>query len=356
MAELMYKKWVIQLIISIFMLIFLVGMINFVVDPFLQYRQPTFYKKLFTSEEERYLNAGLIKNYQFDSVLIGSSMTENFSLNEMRTYLNFTNPIKLCLNGGSAYEHKIILENVLKNRKISNVLIGLDYFAYEGLVKKMDSRGELPLYLYDDILLNDYQYIFNIDTFKKSIEVLLRDSFNKNDPRFTLNDMYSWKHLFSEDDFNKKNVLNVYKSLLQHENETFILEDLEQSFKYNTLSFVQKNKDVNFIFVFPVYSVLEYKQMQLAGKFDTYLNFKARMMAELLEEDNVQIFDFQIAGDIMLNLSNYRDLQHYHSRINSWMLQEIQAENYKVKKTLIRINIDILKKIVTEYSAESVNQ
>lgn len=350
----MNKKWTVQLIVSILILMFLVGIINFIVDPFLQYRQPLFYKKLFTSEEQRYINAGLIKNYEFDSVLIGSSMVENFSLEKMQKSLDFNNPIKLCLNGGSAYEHKIILENVLKRNKISNVLMGLDYFSYEGPVERMDTRGVLPLYLYDDILSNDYQYIFNIDTLKKSIEVLVRSYLNKNDPRFSLNHMYSWQHLFDEEDFNEDNVVNIYKTSLQnHEKKTYIFEALNQSFKYNTLSIVQKNKNVNFTFIFPIYSVLQYKQMQLDGSFDAYLNFKTRMITELLKEDNVQIFDFQIASDIMLNLSNYRDLQHYHSRINSWMLQEIRAGNYKVEWDNITKNIEILKKIVTQYSVES---
>jgi len=345
----MYKQWIIKLFLLTFSLVTIFGLVNIIVDPFLQYHKPFFYKKIFTSEEQRYLNAGIIKNYEFDSVLIGSSITENFLLKDMNNFLDFNKPIKLCLNGGSAYEHKVILKKVIEYKNIKNVLIGLDYFAYEGGIHRMDSRGSLPLYLYDNNILNDYKYIFSIDTFKKSLEVILRNVLNKNDPRTNLNKMYSWQHLFLEKDFNKTNVFKNYCTPIKN-TKPYILKNFINSFQHNTLSIIKKNKTIKFIVIFPPYSILQYKQMEKKNNFKTYMRFKKRIMELLVTESNVEVFDFQVAKNIILDLSNYRDIQHYHSRINTWMLNEIKYKNFSVQDNTVQKFIIELENIVSNYN------
>ena len=64
-----------------------VGGVNYIVDPFQQYRVKTFYPIAFTNE--RYQNAGLSKNFEYDSLILGTSMTENFILDEVEKKLNF---------------------------------------------------------------------------------------------------------------------------------------------------------------------------------------------------------------------------------------------------------------------------
>jgi hypothetical protein len=58
-----------------------IGGVNYIVDPFQQYRVKTFYPIAFTNQ--RYQNAGLSKNFEYDSLILGTSMTENFILDEV---------------------------------------------------------------------------------------------------------------------------------------------------------------------------------------------------------------------------------------------------------------------------------
>lgn len=81
------KKWIkILLILCVFGVGF-VGGVNYLVDPFQQYRVKTFYPIAF--KNERYQNAGLAKNFNYDSLILGTSMTENFLIDKVENDLGF---------------------------------------------------------------------------------------------------------------------------------------------------------------------------------------------------------------------------------------------------------------------------
>lgn len=102
----------------------IVALFNFIIDPYQQYRKPTLYKT-FYGGNQRALNTGLAKNHNYNSVVIGSSMTENFLISKVSEIIN--NPIKLSISGGSAHEIFNTLNTVFKsNNNIETVLIGLD--------------------------------------------------------------------------------------------------------------------------------------------------------------------------------------------------------------------------------------
>ena len=50
----------------------------FFIDPFEIYRQATRFTPPIASGTQSYSNAGIAKSYDYDSIIIGSSMTENF--------------------------------------------------------------------------------------------------------------------------------------------------------------------------------------------------------------------------------------------------------------------------------------
>ena len=49
-----------------------------IIDPFEIYHQATAFIPPIANGTQIYSNAGIAKNYEYDSVVIGSSMTENF--------------------------------------------------------------------------------------------------------------------------------------------------------------------------------------------------------------------------------------------------------------------------------------
>ncbi|WP_069638172.1 hypothetical protein [Campylobacter pinnipediorum] len=165
-------KWIKIFFIFTIIICFMVSFANYIVDPFQQFRITSFYDIKF--EEQRYLNAGLAKNYEINSVVIGTSMTENFLINEIEEKLKYKNTIKLSISGGVAKEQITTLNTAIKHNKIDDVLVGLDIFS---LSDNFDNN-RFPWFLYEEysfklikdyllnsfIFKNSYKYIKNIIT------------------------------------------------------------------------------------------------------------------------------------------------------------------------------------------------
>lgn len=301
--------------------------INLIIDPFQIYKKATFHRTLFM--KGFYLNAGLIKQYDYDSVSIGSSMTQNFKIEDLKEQLDFKKPIKLPVSGGSTFEHYTVLESAINTGKVKNVLYGIDIFS----LNKTTNR--LPEYLYDDNVLNDYKYFLNIDTLKRSLTYpFLHLVINKNDPRLDYNLMFQWQHDFKNTDFSEEKVVKDFNnSNVDLDNINFKkLSDLRiENFDKYILKIGKDNPTIQFKFFYPPYSILTYKLMTTKN-LNSFMFTKRYINTKLLNISNIEIYDFQEDWSIIKNLNNYKDMTHYHSKINHYMLKNMKKKDSLLSK------------------------
>ena len=71
-----YRRWVCGLLACILALLAVCGAVVYVVDPCLYYRVPDKWQPVLFNE--RYQTAGLAKNVEADTVLVGTSMAANY--------------------------------------------------------------------------------------------------------------------------------------------------------------------------------------------------------------------------------------------------------------------------------------
>ena len=95
------KKFVrISLILTAAFLV-LIAAVNIAVDPLFQYHKPWFgLEPVITNE--RYQNAGVIKHFDFDNAVLGTSLSENFIISEVNDTFG-GNSVKLTMYGSSIY-------------------------------------------------------------------------------------------------------------------------------------------------------------------------------------------------------------------------------------------------------------
>ena len=343
------KKWILFWLLSISSLV-LIGVFNYIIDPYQQYRKATFYKLPYENEKE--LNAGLAKNFEYDSVVLGTSMMQNFNITDLHNLLGFEKPIKLTMAGSSAYEQNIIFSTALRHQTIKNVLIGIDYLSYYGEIQRYKhGSSSFPTYLYDGSLLNDYKYLVSSDTLGRSFEVLFNSK--KDNWVYDYTKMYEWKSRTQD-----KNLLTAIKKKWQ-ERENFdrdAKEDekklvfLKKNFDYNIKPFIQNNKSIEFILFFPPYSILAYKIYEDRGQLNDFIKFKQYILNGLADFPNVKIYDFQFADEITFDLHKYYDLYHYNKDVSLWMLEQIKNGTFKVDSKFEKeSSIQFLKKI-SEYN------
>ena len=91
------------------------------------------------------------------------------------------------------------------------------------------------------------------------------------------------------------------------------------------VALVCKHPEVTFYIYFPPYSAIEFS-------FDPqiYADFRKIIMDALLHFDNVKLYDFQAAKEIICDFNNYKDTLHYSEEINSWIIYQLNSDKFLV--------------------------
>ncbi|WP_345992907.1 hypothetical protein [Sulfurimonas sp. HSL-1716] len=323
------KKWVSLWFITISSLL-VIGVFNYVIDPYQQYRKATFYKVPYENEKE--LDAGLAKNFDYDSVVIGTSMMQNFNIDDLKNISGYKKPIKLTIAGSSVYEQNIVLSTAFRHQNVKNVLIGIDFLSYYGAVHRYKhGASSFPTYLYDENILNDYKYLISSDTLGRVFEIFTKKE--KDGWVYDYSKMFEWRSRTQD-----KNVLSAVKrKWLDRKNfdneatdEEKKLPYMKNNFDHNIKPLIEKHPNVNFTLLFPPYSILAYKTYEERGQLQNLIKFKRYIVSTLLTYQNVKIYDFQNADEISHDLHNYYDLYHYNKDISRIILKEIRKKDYIV--------------------------
>ena len=329
-----FKRYAITFIIVIPLLVSSIIIINYIIDPYQQYRQATFYT--FDTKKRRYLNAGLIKNYSYNSLIIGSSMMANFDANKVEKKLNFSKSLKPLTFGGFISEEVDTIKTAMEYTSIKNIFMGLDFYAFSGFNIPSEKNKRFPLYLYDDDLYNDVEYLFNFSVLKESSK-LLSKKYDKKKIEDQLDKLYDWQNDYNLF-FTGEELLNDYKIKLSSNiklRNFYNFEVMKNNFEQYLLPVIKENTTVNFVFFFPPYSILEYKLMDKEKYLLDTLKFKNYIALQFKNYNNIKLYDFQVANEITSNFRNYKDTTHYHKRINNWMLEQINQGNYLYESNVV---------------------
>jgi hypothetical protein len=324
------KQWF-YLFLGVSMIILIViGATNYIVDPYQHYRKADFYKPIYDLGNQRYINPGIAKNYDYDSVIIGTSMTENTDLSEVEKKLK-KRAINMSASGASAYEENLILQVALKTGKVKSVIWCLDIYSFQGSPTRFRfGEKSMPLYLYDDNAFNDYRYLLNRIVFRKALDCILAGHNSNRD----VNRPYYWADKVN---FSRKEALEAWYKLLAEKDfnknvsiEEYTSEALEKSFDQNMLPHIVNNPRISFVIYFPPYSILNWVYAKDQGTLDNFLDFKKYVIDKLTHYNNVEMYDFQDIEIITFNLENYKDISHYSPKIDDFILDSISTKKYLV--------------------------
>lgn len=320
-------RFIVSFLVFIVLFAAIVGTFVYAVDPLQQYRKAS-YQPLF-SGEQRYQNPGLAKNYKYDMVIIGSSMTENFIPSQVGETLG-GNVLKLSTEGSTAKEQSMIADVAFGTGQVKKVLWGLDYFSLrENSVRDEQS---FPFYLYDDNKLNDYKYIFNISNVKHAFGALLlpKDKY----PQFRNLEKLNYWGSYAK--YGADRVMIKWKEAWNSEQTTSAnepsLDVVKQRFQDNILRLVKEHPEVEFTFYYPPYSVIRQQVWYSLNpeRFANQMAMKKYMFEQFSAFDNVSIYDFQSDDSITYDLGVYKDLSHHSAEVNQRIAEEIAKGTNKV--------------------------
>lgn len=330
------KMWIAGWLIIVLLIAGLLGFWVYKVDPFMHYHKPNTDGYYYLLDNERSQNDGITKHFDYDALITGTSMTENFKTSEMDAIFNCTS-IKVPYSGGS---YKEINDNLkvalIHNPSLKTIVRGLDTgkFFDDKDVVRLD-LGEYPTYLYDDNPFNDVKYLLNRDIiWGRTYGMTIANDTEDFTPGITSFDDYArWQQGFT---FGVDTVMpdgiaefKVGKPIhLTSKDKEIIKGNIEQ----NVTSLANEYPEVDFYYFFSPYSIAWWQTQVASGNIYKQIEAEQYIIELILEADNIKLFSFNNRYDITTDLNNYKDSTHYGTWVNSLMLKWMHDGECQLKK------------------------
>ncbi len=326
-----FRKWLLAFDLTALLGVAGAVGLTVLVDPFFQYHKPL--KGFpYVVDNQVNQNPGMARQLDYDSVLLGSSMTVNFHMDWFWDLMGLKTA-KLSYNGAFPKDQDNILRIIFeaKGDGVKEVFLGID----EGNYSAATDATKFPIteYLYDDNPWNDIGYVLNKDVL---LNYILRPLADPGD-RADWNELY--KPWWQDEHYQKALVLMYYEpaklSDTPARGEDF-LPAIEANLRENICPYIEAHPETRFTIFYPPYSILYWYDVTRRQELDAVIMKLEYMTERLLAYDNVRMFSFVDNEEIIINLNNYADYTHYNWRISQYMTecfangeQELTLDNYK---------------------------
>lgn len=329
------KLWIVGFFILVIVPLGVVASWVIRVDPYFHYHKPNTSGYFYSLYNQRSQNDGISRNFDYEGLITGTSMTENFKTTECKNIFG-CDFIKVSYSGGTYKEINDNLKVALAhNPNLKIIVRGLDMGKFiEDKDAMREDLGEYPTYLYNENPLDDVQYIFNRDViFKAVYDMVIANDEENFTPGITSFDAYSnWMKNYTfgvnSSTLFPNGIPTTDKTVAQvdltEEEKELVLGNVRQ----NVISLAEANPDVTFYYFFTPYSAAWWQGLINEGTFNKQIQAEQIEIEEILKVDNIKLFSFNNLTEITTDLNNYKDSLHYAEWVNSLMLRYMKEEKY----------------------------
>lgn len=235
---------------------------------------------------------GSVRNLSYDSVLMGSSLAENFDSSFLdRQYGCHT--LKVIRASGSAADLLYYLDMARESHELKNVFWCLDLSAMDASPEHTLFDETVPRYLHTETILDDGTYLWNKDIIFQTIP--LNFAYGQMG-RNTGGHAYDWSQ---GKEFSARMAMLAYEK----PRERVLTERDFTVQKENVLANLEEK-----------FYILE------------------QTLPVLLSCDNVEVYYFQDEEEIICNLDNYMDMIHYSPTVSQYILDKMASGEGRVTR------------------------
>lgn len=331
------RTWLLSFAVITIVLGIIITSVTVHIDPYMHYHKPLTDQYYYELNNERSQNDGITKHFDYDGIITGTSMAENFRTSEADRIYN-ADFIKVPYFGGTFKEINDNLVTGLETHPNTKYIIrGLDRYAFEWDKDSMrtDMGIDYPTYLYDRNPLNDTKYVFNRDVlYTGDCNMLLNHREGKNPGITSFDDYANWMSDFT---FGKDTVLHTVftddasyqKGFSQAEKQIDLTDQEKKKIHDNVIqnitALADRYPDTTFDYFLPPYSAAYWGGLLQGGRFDRQIQLEKYAVSLILPHKNIHLFLWN-RFDLFDDLNNYKDSIHYGEWINTWMLEEMQKD------------------------------
>lgn len=332
--EITSKKWGICAIAILVVMIVGVALLTYIVDPYFHYHGPIngINYRLY---EQQYINDGIARHFDYDTIIIGNSLSENMKTSQVDELFDCTS-IKISYSGAGYKELWGNIDRAMEyNSDVKKVFVIVDT---EDAARDKDyvRYTDYPEYLYDDSIWNDAEYLWNKDTlYRGTIYNLLMTVTGSESTSF---DEYSAKYgetgadvitsLLKPIPDDKDIVIREYTE----DDERMVIDNVTE----NIVKVAREYPDTEFVLFYAPSSIVKWARYYSKGEVRYRLAVNKTMTETLLEQENIFIYGFQDEFALLCNLDNYQDTIHYTTEVCEYMMNRVAngkegltSDNYK---------------------------
>ena len=346
-------NWLVVTFIIIFVMLLSVAGLVYYVDPWFHFHGPREGIAYYLDRgNQRYQNDGILRNMDYDCIIIGSSMVENMQTSQVDE--NFgVRSVKVPYLHTSFKEAGMAIDRALTLHPDTELVIwGLDYGNI--LMDKDDMwYSSYPNYMYDDSVINDINYIYNMRTMGFLADDLLMTI--KGEPSTNFDEYSAW------DDDTQRGVDAILTSYSQTERigEEHIFSDedrqmVEGNVTQNIIDVVNAHPNTKFNLFISPYSIYYWDSISRSGDVSRQLEAEKYMLEMLLQCENVKVYSYFCDYEMICNPENYYDYKHYAKEINAFIIQSMTDSEYKITNDNIDEYCDNEKQFYINYDYENL--
>ena len=325
------KKWGRGVLILELAALVALGAFTALIDPAFHYHKPLAGISYYIFDQ-RYQNTGIVRNFEYDAIVTGTSMTENFRPSEMVDLFG-VNAVKVSYSGSSLREIGDNLRRAFEaNDHIKMVVLGLDGTNLMDDKDLLRSDVPLPEYLYDKNPLNDVSYLLNKQILLKYTMRMLQQTYYRVGTT-SFDDYSYWDGVYA---YGPEPVLEYYKGPERAATEVAMdpetARTVRQNIQQNVARLAQENPDTEFYLYFSPYSAVYWATHLRAGTLDKQIEAYRIAAEELVQYENVHLYSFFTNYRWTEDLRLYRDYVHHNADINSQILKQFRNETYRLTR------------------------
>lgn len=350
------KKWCMLLCGFTMLTLIPIAAITIIIDPFFHYHKPLEqFEYPLEDDCQVYINDGVLKHFEYDALIIGSSMTENFKTSQLDELFG-VNSVKTCFSGNTYHIINTNVQTAIREQDdLRMVVTCLDVsrLCDESNFVRED-MGEYPTYMYDNNIFNDVSYVLNK-------EILLEKTYNvvkytKEGNETTSFDEYcNW---MDEYIFDAEEILLRYKRMERVTPDIKGQEaqraNIEGNISQNIVALAKENPQVEFYIFFPPYSICYWDNMDRYGCVEWQIGNIEIATELILECENVHIYAFYDEYEMICDLNNYRDMVHYSESVNEQILAWMANGEHEITKENCEKYFEDIKQFYCNYDYDEL--
>ena len=318
------KRWALFVLAALLAGLAACAALTYAVDPFEQYRESAI---LPLYDQESYNNPGIAKNYDYDAVILGTSMVEMSNPSVIDACFGVRS-VKLPMRGSHTAQMGWQLEHVFAAKEKRGETLRLAILAVDAysLMGPVDDDEEIIEYLWNDDPLDDVRYLLNRDVLLVKIPRMLKNIGKSTATK--RDDMYKWTDVtFSAQSVYDTTPVSPQKEMTDPE---YRLERSTANLTQHIVRHVQAHPETTFLIYMPPYSVGYWYLMTRGGLSEQQFRSRARVCELLLGYPNVEIYDYSSRLEWITDLDNYFDYSHHSGDVSDALMRANAAGENRV--------------------------